>query len=405
MNAAARFRSRAYGKFRPGREFIRYSIDQLNPFAFPYRHFMRIEAHLIRPLTANSLFIITSWPWREPGALKSPTSSPVSSNVTLVAAQPKLMFLLMFPWSGAAGLLSKSTPTFHQGGLMDPEIVNQPVDQLFSRLYIWGIEVLPNLLGAILLLIIGFWLAGFAARTVTRLAGRTGHIEPTLLSVLGSVIRYALIVVILVAALGQLGIETTSILAALGAAGLAIGLALQGTLANVAAGMMLLWLRPFKIGDYIEVGDTAGTMLTIGLFSSELKSWDGIFLFVPNSELWNEKVINYSRLPTRLLELKYGISYDDDIRAAKQVLQRIAEGDERALSDPAPQVLAYELGDSSVVLALRVWTRVENYWALKWDLTQAGKEQLEASGASIPFPQRDVHIVNAADGAPDVSAA
>ncbi|NJM33568.1 MAG: mechanosensitive ion channel family protein [Rhodomicrobium sp.] len=189
--------------------------------------------------------------------------------------------------------------------------------------------------------------------------------------------------------------QTTSILAALGAAGLAIGLALQGTLSNVAAGFMLLWLRPFKVGDYIDADGIAGTVKQVGLFNTELHSWDGIFQFVPNAELWNKRVTNYTRLPTRLLELKYGIAYDDDVATAKAALKEMIGGDRRVLDQPEPQILIYELGDSAVVLAIRVWVTTGDYWAARWALTEAGKSRLEAAGISIPFPQRDVHLIGA----------
>jgi small conductance mechanosensitive channel len=275
------------------------------------------------------------------------------------------------------------------------------VNQLVAR----AAEVLPNIIGAMLLLIAGLWFAGFAQRGALRLIQRTGKIDPTLETAFAVVVRYAIMVVVIVAVLSQLGIQTTSILAALGAAGLAIGLALQGTLANVAAGLMLLWLRPFKLGDYIDADGVAGTVKAIGLFSTELHSWDGIFQFVPNSQLWNKRVTNFTRLPTRLLELKFGIAYEDDVRRAKEVLEQMVSEETRVLDEPAPQVLVYELGDSALVLAVRVWTKTSDYWAARWALTEAGKLRLETAGLSIPFPQRDVHIVGGAPSPDNQSAA
>jgi small conductance mechanosensitive channel len=183
--------------------------------------------------------------------------------------------------------------------------------------------------------------------------------------------------------LGQLGIQTTSILAALGAAGLAIGLALQGTLSNVAAGFMLLWLRPFKVGDQIDAQGISGTVQRIGFFSTELHSWDGVFQFVPNSELWNKRVTNFSRLPTRLVELKFAIPQTADLANAKAVLEQLFRGDQRVLAEPAPQIFTSELDGGNVVLAVRAWTRTADYWATKWALTETGKLQLEAAGISL----------------------
>lgn len=181
------------------------------------------------------------------------------------------------------------------------------------------------------------------------------------------------------------------------AAGLAIGLAMQGTLANIAAGMMLLWLRPFRVGDYIDTGAVAGTVKELGLFASELHSWDDIYQFVPNSELWNKRIINYSRLPTRLVDLAFGVSYEDDLAKGQEVLLGLAGADARVASDPAPQTFVDELGDSAVVLRLRVWAANSDYWTLRRALTERGKAALEAAGLSIPFPQRDLHLKDVPD--------
>lgn len=267
--------------------------------------------------------------------------------------------------------------------------------EIFTRqLTVWAADVIPQFISAILVLLAGLWFAGFARRSVLRLLESGEHVDETLRTALSSILYYTLLLLVMVVFLSQLGIQTTSILAALGAAGLAIGLALQGTLSNVAAGFMLLWLRPFNLGDYIDADGIAGTVKKIGLFSTELHSWDGIFQFVPNAELWNKRVTNYTRLPTRLLELKFGIAYDDDIPKAKETLDAMVRADERVLDDPAPQILTYELGDSAVVLAVRCWTKTPDYWAARWALTDEGKHKLEAAGMTIPFPQRDIHIID-----------
>jgi small conductance mechanosensitive channel len=211
-----------------------------------------------------------------------------------------------------------------------------------------------------------------------------------------SIVRYAILIVILVAALGQLGVQTTSILAVLGAAGLAIGLAMQGTLANIAAGMMLLWLRPFRVGDYIETGSLAGTVKDVGLFATELHSWDGLYQFVPNAQLWNTRITNFTRLPTRLVDLRFGVGYGDDLAKGQQVLLQLASGDARVHAEPPPQVFVNALGDSAVELALRFWGANTDYWPLRRELTERGKLALEDAGLSIPFPQRDVHLYAAA---------
>jgi small conductance mechanosensitive channel len=273
------------------------------------------------------------------------------------------------------------------------------VSAWLTPLFSWATVAIPRVVGALLLLVVGWLVANRANHGIRQLLARQDRIDPTLSGLIASLVRYTILIVILVAVLGQLGIQTTSILAALGAAGLAVGLALQGTLSNIAAGMMLLWLRPFKVGDYIDSGSVAGTVVDLGLFASELHSWDGIYQFVPNSELWNKRIINYSRLPTRLIDLAFSVSYDDDLAKGQEVLRKLAGDDERVASDPAPQTFVDELGDSAVVLRLRVWAPNSDYWTLRRALTERGKTALEAAGLSIPFPQRDLHIKDASEKA------
>jgi small conductance mechanosensitive channel len=275
--------------------------------------------------------------------------------------------------------------------MMDTATLGADVGALGGQLVTWAATAVPNLLASIFLLGVGWWLAAWAQRTLSRFLDRQTRIDVTLRSVIASLVRYTVLILVLVAALGQLGIQTTSVLAALGAIGLAIGLALQGTLANVAAGIMLLWLRPFKVGDYIEAGGIAGTLQDVGIFACEIRTWDGIFQFVPNAELWNKRLINYSRLPTRLVDLKFGIAYGDSIDKGRDVLLTVARSDERLHGEPPPQVFVSDLGDSAVVLGLRAWTDTAEYWPVRRALTEQGKLALEKAGLTIPFPQRDVH--------------
>ena len=262
----------------------------------------------------------------------------------------------------------------------------------------WATVAVPRFVGAIALLIVGWWLATRSQRATAGVLAAQSRIDATLSGVVASLVRYSILIVVAVAVLAQLGIQTTSILAALGAAGLAIGLALQGTLSNIAAGMMLLWLRPFRIGDYIDSGSAAGTVNELGLFATELTTWDGLYLFVPNSELWNKKLINYSRLPTRLNDLAFGVDYADDLDKGLETLLAVADADKRVMTNPAPQVFVDQLGDSAVVLRLRVWSANADYWDVRRALTKAGKAALEAAGLSLPFPQRDLHIKDAPAG-------
>ncbi|MGE0052717.1 MAG: mechanosensitive ion channel family protein [Hyphomicrobium sp.] len=256
----------------------------------------------------------------------------------------------------------------------------------------WAVEAVPNILAALVLFAVGVWFSGWVARQLGRGIDREERIDPTMRGVLTSLARYGILIVTLVAVLGQLGVQTTSILAALGAAGLAIGLALQGTLSNIAAGMMLLWLRPYRVGDFIDAGGVAGTVKEVGLFATEMHSWDGVYQFVPNSELWNKRIINYNRLPTRLVEIKCGIGYNDDIDKAKAIMLQLADADMRVLSQPAPTVFVSALQDSSVEVSLRAWAETADYFGTLRDLNESCKKAFDAAGISIPFPQLDVHL-------------
>jgi len=276
---------------------------------------------------------------------------------------------------------------------MDVAQAPEKLDALATVAWTWAVAFLPHFGGALLLLVIGLIAAGWIGRIVRRVLERSQRVDRTVAPVLAAVVRYAILILIFVAALGQLGIQTTSLLAVLGAAGLAIGLALQGTLSNIAAGIMLLWLRPFNLGDFIEFSGAAGTVEEIGLFSTRLKTWDGIYKFVPNSELWNTTLTNYSRNPTRLVLLNFGIAYEDDVKTGREVLRKVAEEHTNVLKDPPPVVVPLSLGDSAVVLQLRAWAPNPVFWDTQWDLTEMGKKRLEEAGITIPFPQRVVRVV------------
>ena len=261
-----------------------------------------------------------------------------------------------------------------------------------EQLSAWLVVALPNLIAAIIILIVGWWLAGRVEQGVLNLLGNRLEVDTTLRTVLSKVGRYIVLILVLVAALSQLGIQTTTLIAAVGAIGLAIGLALQSTLSNIAAGIMLLWLRPFSIGEFIESGDNSGTVDDVGLFATTLMRVDGVYVFVPNSQLWNNKITNYSKKAKRMLREVFTISYDDDIQKARQILLDLVKSDERIDATPEPIVKVKELGDSAVALELRAWTNTSDFWPARWDLVERGKMVLEAGGLSIPYPQQDVHI-------------
>lgn len=253
-----------------------------------------------------------------------------------------------------------------------------------------------SILGAIVLIIAGFIVAGVVERSLAKALGRMRSFDQTLCRFLSKTARYAVLILVGVTVLAQFGVQTASILAALGAAGLAIGLALQGTLQNVAAGIMLLVLKPFRVGEYVDAGGTAGTIVEIGLFATELKAIDGLYVLAPNSELWNKSVINYSRNKERRNDLVIGIGYDDDIDLAQETMMSLAQNDERVLAEPEPATFVSELGDNAVNVTLRYWTATPDWWQTRLDLTKAAKKAFDEKGISIPFPQRDLHLITAA---------
>lgn len=253
-----------------------------------------------------------------------------------------------------------------------------------------------SVVGAIIILIVGFMVAGWVRSAVKKALGRIDKVDETLRGFFASLSYYAVVVFTVIAVLAQFGIETTSFIAVLGAAGLAIGLALQGTLSNVAAGVMLLLFRPFKIGDFIEGGGLAGTVKDISLFVTELATPDNVQIIAPNSQLWGSAIKNYSFHATRRVDLVIGIAYEDEIDRALAACIDEVKKDSRALSDPEPMAAVTDLGDSSVNFTVRIWCNAADYWGLKFDMTKNLKNRMDAENISIPYPQRVVHSPEAA---------
>ena len=266
--------------------------------------------------------------------------------------------------------------------------------ELIENVIAIGVEYGVDIAGAIVLLVVGWTVAGWIRRVIRRKLDSVPVLDETLKPFIANLVRYAVLIFVLIAVLNQFGVQTTSIIAVLAATGLAIGLALQGMLANVASGVMLLFLRPFNVGEYVEAGGIAGTVAEIGLFNTEIKSSAGPGLVVPNSKIWDGPITNFSRNPTRRFDIAVGIGYDDDIDGAMALLKGLLTGDDRVLDDPEPLVVVQELGDSAVIINLRAWTRSGDYGATVWDLNKEIITELQATGYSIPFPQRDVHIVS-----------
>ncbi len=253
-----------------------------------------------------------------------------------------------------------------------------------------GVEYGLSLISAIIILIAGYVLAGWVSRAIRNKLQRIKRFDKTLTPVLSQIARYAVLVFTFVLVLAEFGIQTTSIIAVLGAAGLAIGLALQGTLQNVAAGLMLLFLRPFKIGDFIETAAGTGTVDEIGMFVTEMRTAQGLYLSVPNSEIWASSITNFSKLPNRRIDLVVGISYDDDIDKARALILKLAKSRDGVLQEPEPVVNVTNLGDSSVDLELRAWTRRQDYGEARWGLIRDAKYALDKAGISIPYPHMQV---------------
>jgi len=257
--------------------------------------------------------------------------------------------------------------------------------QAFAALY--GLKIIA----AIVIFVVGRWVAR-ALRNVIKKMMAKGDVDETLISFVGNLTYITLLAFVIIAALNQLGIQTTSFIAVIGAAGLAIGLALQGSLANFAAGVLMILFRPFKAGDYIEGAGVAGTVEEIQIFATQLKTPDNKTIIVPNAKMMGDNITNYSAKDTRRVDMVIGVGYSDDLKKVREILEDILAKDDRILEDPAPTIGVLELGDNSVNFAVRPWVKTEDYWGAYFDVTETVKRRFDEDGISIPFPQRDVHL-------------
>ncbi len=272
--------------------------------------------------------------------------------------------------------------------LQDLDVTKIDVPGLIDTYVIpWGL----NILFALLIFIVGKYLVGVITRLVKKLMGKA-HMDAILVNFIGSIIKSVLLLFVVIASLDQLGVNTTSLIALIGAAGLAIGLALQGSLQNLASGVMLIVFRPFTDGDFVEAGGTMGVVGEIGIFTTKMRTGDNKEVIVPNGQIFGGIITNYSKRDTRRVDMVFGISYGDDVRKAKQVITGIIEADERILKEPAPLVALGELADSSVNFNVRPWVKSGDYWSVYYDLNEKIKIAFDDNGISIPFPQMDVHL-------------
>lgn len=261
------------------------------------------------------------------------------------------------------------------------------LEKVIELLTVYGIKFLA----AIAIFIVGRWVAKGVTRFIERVMKKK-DVDKTLVSFVGNLSYVALLAFVIIAALNQLGIQTASFIAVLGAAGLAIGLALQGSLSNFAAGVLMIIFRPFKVGHFIEGAGVSGTVESIQIFTTQLKTPDNKTIIIPNASITGDNIINYSEKGTRRLDLVFGIGYEDDIDKARQIIMGIVTEDERVFDDPVPKVLVSELADSSVNLTLRAWSKSGHHWGIHFDTIEKVKKAFDANGISIPYPQQDVHI-------------
>ena len=252
------------------------------------------------------------------------------------------------------------------------------------------VSVAGSVLSAILILLIGWMVAGWAYRRIRGIGERYAHLDVTLFDFLGQVLRYTILAFTVIFVLNTFGVQTTSVVAAIGAAGLAIGLALQGTLSNVAAGVMLIFFRPIKTGDFVEVNGQTGTVKNINLNDAELASLGNVQIIVPNSEVWGNTITNYSVYPTRRAEWTFGVGYGANLKTAEEVIRATVMADERTLEDPAMFLQVNNLNDSSVDFLARAWCSSDDYFQYQADIKRKVKEALDQAGVDIPFPTRTV---------------
>ena len=271
--------------------------------------------------------------------------------------------------------------------------LEQVVQQLIGLVSTYGIDVL----GAIIVLLVRLWLSGWMQRAVRKVMERSSRVDATLVGFFSSVARYVVLIVTGMAVLDRFGVETTSLVAVLGAAGLAIGLALQGTLSNVAAGVMLLIFRPFKVGDFVEAAGQAATVQELNLFFTVMATLDNVRITIPNGQIWGATLKNFSANPIRRVDFVFGISYDADIDKAMDTIRDLVSSDARVHKDPEPFLAVSNLGDSSVDITVRVWAQTEDYWAVNFDTIKAVKQRFDAEGIGIPFPSRTIYSVRADD--------
>lgn len=254
-----------------------------------------------------------------------------------------------------------------------------------------------NAIFAIIILIVGWMVANWIYNKIWQKGKSSPKLDDTLTKVFAKTAKVLIMVVVVLAVLDRFGVETTSLVAVIGALGLAIGLAWQGVLADFAAGIMILVMRPFKVGDAVDISGTAGIVEEVGLVMTRMNSFDNVAIFIPNSNIWGNNIKNLATNDNRRVDMTIGFGYDDDIDHAIRTVEQVLAEDQRILSDPAPKIAVSELGGSSVDLVVRPWTKKEDYWDLKFDLTKRIKERFDEEGINFPYPSQDIYFHNESD--------
>lgn len=271
--------------------------------------------------------------------------------------------------------------------------MNIDIEAILQRVYEYLAQYGFKVIGALIILLVGRWLAKFISQWIERVLIKS-RVDKTLAKFAKNLSNMVLLIFVLIAAMARLGVETAQFAIVLGAAGLAIGLALQGSLSNFASGFLMIIFRPFKVGDFIEAAGVKGTVIEIQLFNTIINTPDNIRAIIPNAQITGGNVLNYTTNGTRRVDLVIGVSYEDDLKKARTIIEGVLAQDERVLQDPKPNVAVFELGDSSVNFVVRPWVKSADYWDAYFDITSKVKLALDENGISIPYPQQDVHIKN-----------
>jgi small conductance mechanosensitive channel len=261
------------------------------------------------------------------------------------------------------------------------------VEKMIEALTLYGMKIIA----AVVIAVVGLWISKIIKNCFVKTLQKK-KVDPTLVGFFASMPHGGLVIFVVISAISKLGVQTTSFVAVIGAAGLAVGLALQGSLSNFAAGILLILFKPFKVGNFVKAGGEAGVIVEVGIFTTEMKTPDNVQIIIPNSTIMGSAITNVSAHPTRRIDMTLGVGYSDDLNKAKQIMEDLLAADERVLKDPAVTIAVANLGDSSVEFVVRPWVNSSDYWAVKSDFTKAVKEKFDAEGISIPYPQSDVHL-------------